>query len=81
MRRPLLPLRARFALCVMLGVYPVLTAISLALAPVTADWPLPARTAVMVPLMVVSIIFGVIPLVHRLAGAWIQAGAPSSAEA
>jgi antibiotic biosynthesis monooxygenase (ABM) superfamily enzyme len=26
--------------------------------------------------MVMLIIYGVIPTVHRLAGAWIQAGAP-----
>lgn len=78
MRRQLLPLRARFALCVMVGVYPVLTAISVALGPLTAAWPLPARTALMVPLMVVCIIFGVIPLVHRLAGTWIQAGAATA---
>jgi antibiotic biosynthesis monooxygenase (ABM) superfamily enzyme len=76
MRQPLIPLRLRFALCVMLGVYPVLTGVSYALGPFTLDWPLPLRTAAMAPVMVMLIIYGVIPTVHRLAGAWIQAGAP-----
>lgn len=78
MRQPLIPLRLRFALCVMLGVYPVLTGVSYALGPFTLDWPLPLRTAAMAPVMVMLIIYGVIPTVHRLAGAWIQAGAPAA---
>jgi antibiotic biosynthesis monooxygenase (ABM) superfamily enzyme len=76
-RRPLLPVRLRFALCVMLAVYPLLTLLSLTVTPLTLDWPLPARNAVLVPMMVLSIIYGVIPAVHRLAGGWIQAGAPA----
>lgn len=72
---PFLPSRVRFALCVMLGAYPLITAILFVLAPVTAEWPIALRTLVIVPLMVSGMVFGIIPLVHRWAGAWIAAGA------
>jgi antibiotic biosynthesis monooxygenase (ABM) superfamily enzyme len=72
---PILTPRIRFSLCVMLGAYPLITAILAVLAPHTADWPLALRTLVVVPMMVTGMVFGVIPLVHRWAGAWIAAGA------
>jgi antibiotic biosynthesis monooxygenase (ABM) superfamily enzyme len=71
----LLPARLRFTLCLMLGAYPLITAILLLLAPLTADWPVALRTLVVVPLMVSGMVFAVIPLVQRLAGRWIAAGA------
>lgn len=71
--RRLLPARMRFALCVMVGAYPLITAILIALAPVTGDWPVALRTLVVVPLMVSGMVYGVIPLVHRWAGRWIAA--------
>lgn len=73
-RRPLLPSRLRFALCLMLGAWPLITAILALLGPLTGDWPLAARTVVVVPLMVTGMVFAVIPLVQRWAGGWIAAG-------
>ncbi|MCE1237244.1 MAG: hypothetical protein LWW93_12920 [Hyphomicrobiales bacterium] len=73
--RRLSPPKVRFALCVMLGAYPLITAILFALAPVTGDWPIALRTLVIVPMMVSGMVFGIIPLVHRWAGGWIAAGA------
>jgi antibiotic biosynthesis monooxygenase (ABM) superfamily enzyme len=73
-RRPLLPSRLRFTLCLMAGAYPLITAILVLLAPVTSAWPLPLRTLVIVPLMVSGMVFAIIPLVQRLAGGWIAAG-------
>lgn len=73
--RRLSPPKVRFALCVMLGAYPLITTILVALAPVTADWPIALRTLVIVPMMVSGMVFGIIPLVHRWAGGWIAAGA------
>lgn len=75
----ILPARLRFTLCLMLGAYPLVTAILTLLAPLTADWPLALRTLVVVPLMVSGMVFAVIPLVQRLAGRWIAAGAPAAA--
>ncbi len=71
--RRLLTARVRFALCVMVGAYPLITAILIGLAPVTGDWPVALRTLIVVPMMVSGMVFGIIPLVHRWAGRWIAA--------
>lgn len=71
----LAPPRVRFALCVMLGAWPLITALLELFSPLTAAWPLPLRTLVIVPLMVSGMVFAIIPLVQRLAGGWIAAGA------
>lgn len=71
----LLPPRVRFAVCVMVGAYPLITLILAVLSPFVQDWPLAARTLVIVPLMVSGMVFGIIPLVNAAAGRWIAAGA------
>lgn len=71
----LTPPRVRFALCVMLGAWPLITVLLELFSPWTAAWPLPLRTLVIVPLMVSGMVFAIIPLVQRLAGSWIAAGA------
>lgn len=67
--------RVRFALCVMLGAWPLITALLAVISPVTATWPLPLRTLVVVPPMVSGMVFAIIPLVQRFAGGWIAAAA------
>ena len=67
--------RLRFALCVMVGAFPLITLLLAATAPVTGDWPLALRTLVIVPIMVSGMVFAIIPLVQRWAGRWIAAGA------
>ncbi len=70
-----LPSRMRFALLVMLGAYPIITTLLIGLAPLMEGWPIAMRTLVIVPPMVSGMVFGVIPLVQRLGGGWIAAGA------
>lgn len=70
----LLPSRLRFALAVMLGAYPLIALLFVLIGPHVADWPLPARPLPIVPLMVLGMVYGVIPLVNRLAGPWIARG-------
>lgn len=59
----------------MLGAWPLITVLLELSSPLTAAWPLPLRTLVIVPLMVSGMVFAIIPLVQRLAGGWIAAGA------
>jgi len=58
--------RPRFALAVLLGAYPVITALLYLLFPLTGGWTLWQRTLLVAPLMVASMIWGVIPAVQKL---------------
>lgn len=58
--------RPRFALLVMLGVYPLITGLLYIVIPLTDGWATWQRTLVIVPLMVVTIIWGLIPGVQKL---------------
>ena len=58
------PSRVRFAFFVFLGVYPLVTGLMLVIAPLTEGWPLPLRTLVMVPMIVVCMVWGVIPFIQ-----------------
>lgn len=58
------PSRLRFAGFVTLFVYPLVTGLQFLLMPLTQSWPLPARTAVFVPLMVVAMVWGIIPFIQ-----------------
>ncbi len=57
--------RSRFALLVLIGVYPVITAILNLIFPLTAGWVIWQRTLLMAPLMVAILIWGVIPVVQK----------------
>lgn len=74
MSAPVMPLsvRLRFSLCLMLGAWPLITLLLLLLTPVSAEWPLPLRTAVIVPLMVLGMVFVIIPLTNRYATRWVH---------
>lgn len=56
--------RPRFAFLVLLGVYPVITAILYLIFPLTVGWPVWQRTLLIAPLMVAIMIWGVIPSVQ-----------------
>jgi antibiotic biosynthesis monooxygenase (ABM) superfamily enzyme len=56
---------SRFALLVFSGVYPLVTLLLYAISPLTADWALWQRTLVLVPLVVVSMVWGLIPFLYR----------------
>lgn len=58
------PSRLRFAFFVFLGVYPLVTLGMMVVQPLTADWPLPARTLLLVPVIVVCMVWGIIPFIQ-----------------
>ena len=58
--------RPRFALLVLLGVYPVITALQYVVVPLTGGWPLWQRSLLVAPMMVASMIWVVIPAVQKL---------------
>jgi len=57
--------RPRFALLLLIGVYPVITAILKLIFPPTVGWSIWQRTLLIAPLMVVIMIWGVIPAVQK----------------
>ncbi|RWB58049.1 MAG: hypothetical protein E5W38_25595 [Mesorhizobium sp.] len=70
--------RPRFALLVLAGVYPLITAILYVVFPLTEDWFIWQRTLVIAPLMVSIMIWGLIPGVQKAFGGFInvRAGRP-----
>ena len=57
--------RPRFALLVLLGAYPVITAILYFVLPLTGDWSIWQRTVLVAPMMVGAMVWGVIPAVQQ----------------
>jgi antibiotic biosynthesis monooxygenase (ABM) superfamily enzyme len=57
--------RPRFALLVLLGAYPTITAILYAVVPLTSGWAIWQRTLVVAPAMVAAMVWGVIPVVQQ----------------
>jgi antibiotic biosynthesis monooxygenase (ABM) superfamily enzyme len=66
--------RARLAGLVLIGVYPLITAIIYAVAPFTEGWPIWERNLVIAPLMVVAMIYFVIPTIQKRFGKFIASG-------
>lgn len=58
--------RPRFALMVLLGVYPLITALLYIIMPLTDGWTIWQRTLLIAPLMVSAMIWGLIPAVQRV---------------
>ena len=58
--------RRRFALLVMVGVYPIITVLLYLIFPLTDGWTIWQRTLVIAPVMVAIMIWGLIPGVQRL---------------
>lgn len=58
------PSKLRFAVLVALAVYPLVTVLLTAVMAATPGWPLWARTALMVPMMVASMVWGIIPFIQ-----------------
>jgi antibiotic biosynthesis monooxygenase (ABM) superfamily enzyme len=59
------PSKHRLALLMLLVVYPFVTGILYVLMPLTEGWPIWARTALLAPIMVLSIVYGIAPAIHR----------------
>ncbi|SFK04618.1 hypothetical protein [Celeribacter neptunius] len=68
---PRRPNRLRLSLFVFLGVYPLVTALIYALAPLTLDWQVWQRNLVMVPMIVLSMVFVIIPAIHKHCHRWL----------
>ncbi|MBL8583585.1 MAG: hypothetical protein JNL61_15360 [Rhizobiaceae bacterium] len=67
--------RPRFALVVLLGVYPLITALLYLVVPLTEGWPIWQRTLLIAPLMVASMTWLLMPAVHRYFSRFIHVGA------
>lgn len=66
--------RARLATLVLIGVYPLITAIIYAVAPFTEGWAIWERNLIVAPLMVVAMIYFVIPTIQKRFGKFIASG-------
>lgn len=72
MSAPTPPHRLRLALVMTFAVYPLITTLLLVLGPLTSDWPVWQRTLVLTPIMVGSILYGVLPFVLRTFGPFLR---------
>lgn len=65
------PSKLRFAGFVFLFVYPLVTVGLMILLPLTPGWPIPARTAVLVPIVVTAMVWGIIPFIQTRLRRWL----------
>ena len=65
--------KTRMALLMIVGVYPIITLYLYVLMPLTDGWQLWQRTLVLVPIMVATIVFALIPAIQKHFG-WFIAG-------
>ena len=65
--------KTRMALLMSLGVYPIITLYLYVLMPLTDGWQLWQRTIVLVPIMVLTLVFGLTPVLQKHLG-WFIAG-------
>ena len=70
--RPAVPNRQRFAVLVLLGVYPLVTGISYAIAPFTAGWEIWQRGLLIAPIMVPVMVYGLIPFIQTRFRGWLM---------
>lgn len=64
--------RPRFAMLVFAGVYPLVTALLYLVAPLTRGWMVWQQTLVLAPIMVVAMVWGLIPFLHRRFSAFLH---------
>lgn len=65
------PNRPRFALLVLLAVYPLVTGLLYAMAPVTPGWEMWQRTLLVVPATVAAMVWIIIPTIQRRCAKWL----------
>lgn len=65
------PSRLRFAAFVFCGVYPLVTGLLYALVPLTEGWAVWQRNLVMVPIIVASMVYFIIPQIQRRCARWL----------
>ena len=66
------PNRQRFAFLVLVGVYPLVTGISYAIAPFTAGWQIWQRGLLIAPIMVPIMVYGLIPFIQTRFRSWLM---------
>lgn len=72
MQKPLRPSRPRLALLVGIGVWPIITALLYLIRPISQDWPVWLTTLALTPAMVVIMVWGLLPAIHRYFGKFIS---------
>ncbi|SFO36328.1 hypothetical protein SAMN04488056_10519 [Cohaesibacter marisflavi] len=65
------PSRARFALMILLFVYPLVTLLLYGIAAMTPQWQLWQRAMIMVPLVVIAMVYLIIPFIQQRMQAFI----------
>ncbi len=65
--------RLRFTCLVAIGVYPLITLLSYIIAPLTTEWAIWQRTALLSPFMVVAMTYGLIPMIQTRFARFIAA--------
>ena len=66
--------RSRMAVIVFIAVYPLVTALIYIIFPLTEGWQAWQRTLVLVPLVVISLVYVVIPTIQARFGRFIATG-------
>ena len=66
--------RSRMAAIVFIAVYPLVTALIYIIFPLTEGWQAWQRTLVLVPLVVISLVYVVIPTIQARFGRFIATG-------
>ena len=64
--------RWRFALLNLVAVYPLITVLLYILMPMTDGWEMWQRTLLLAPLMIVSIVYGIGPFLHKHFGWFLR---------
>ncbi|MHC0054526.1 hypothetical protein [Actibacterium sp. D379-3] len=65
------PSRLRFAVFVFLAVYPLVVAISYLVGPLILHLPIWERNLITVPIIVASMVWGIIPQINRHCARWL----------
>jgi len=68
------PARIRLALLLVVAGYPVIPAYLYALGALTASWEMWQRTLLLVPMMVLTIVFVLMPAIQKQFGSFIAGG-------
>ena len=72
MQMQMQPSRPRLALLIGLGVWPVITALLYLIRPISQGWPLWLTTLALTPAMVIIMVWGLLPAIHRLFGGFLR---------
>ncbi|ANB36304.1 antibiotic biosynthesis monooxygenase (ABM) superfamily enzyme [Rhodovulum sulfidophilum] len=68
------PSRPRLALLVGIGVWPIITTLLYLIRPVSQGWPVLLTTLALTPAMVIIMVWGLLPAIHRYFGKFLMRG-------